>query len=193
MNIERALKIKDGWMSRQELQWLAASASVNARIAEVGSWTGRSTRALVDNTPGTVLAVDTWLGSPGDLDDIVALRGAWWAFGKFHHNLMDAFEGNRLSVMRMDSLKAAAELRDRYESFNMVFIDANHTYESVKADILAWTPLLRRSVSGRGGLLCGHDFTEQWPGVMRAVSELIPNYRLMDNPSTDRTIWWKPV
>jgi predicted O-methyltransferase YrrM len=183
MNIERALAIKDGWMSRQELQWLAHAAYGHSRIAEIGSWTGRSTRALVDNTKGTVLAVDTWLGSKGDLDDIVAMRGSWWAFGRFHHNLSDAFAGNKLSVMRMDSLKAAKELKD--QRFDMIFIDANHTYEAVKGDILAWSKLLRTS-----GMLCGHDFTPQWPGVMQAVEELIPDYRLMENSSTDRTIWW---
>jgi predicted O-methyltransferase YrrM len=184
VKLDRAVAIKDGWMSVQELEWLAEHASKHERIVEIGSWTGRSTRAIVDNTEGTVVAVDTWLGSAGDLDDVIARLGKWWSFRRFHFNLADSFD--RISVMRMDSLAAALELTTKGQKFDMIFIDACHDYASVAADIKAWRTLL-----SPGGLICGHDFTPRWAGVMQAVRELIPDFRLMDAPSTDRTIWWK--
>jgi hypothetical protein len=63
MILANALAI-DGWMSEREVAWLAHMAAQHHRIVELGSWKGRSTRALGDNTPGTVWAVDTWAGSP---------------------------------------------------------------------------------------------------------------------------------
>src|SRR3990172_2076152 len=63
MNIENALKINEGWMERHDLEWLATYAAKSKRIVEVGSWHGRSTTVLADNTEGIVFAVDTWEGS----------------------------------------------------------------------------------------------------------------------------------
>ena len=188
LNLQRALAIK-GFMNTDELSWLADAASRHHRICEVGCWTGRSTRALVDNTPGLVWAVDHFAGgADGDLQDILAERGRWWALDEFNHNLRDAFayRGGNLRLCCEESTKAAEQLRS-VPRFDMIFLDGCHAYESVKADILAWTPRLVP-----GGLLCGHDFKPEKSGVVRAVTELIPGYRLMDNPTNERTIWWRP-
>ena len=57
--LKKALKIP-GWMSKPELQWLAKQAVASKTIIEAGSWQGRSTRAMADNTGGKVFAVDPW-------------------------------------------------------------------------------------------------------------------------------------
>ena len=59
MNITRALQIP-GMMSEEELTYLAELASDREWIVEIGSWMGRSARAMADNTKGTVYCVDTW-------------------------------------------------------------------------------------------------------------------------------------
>lgn len=52
-------------------------------------------------------------------------------------------------------------------SVDIVFLDADHSYEAVIADILAWMPRVKP-----GGLLCGHDYHHpHYPGVKRAVTE----------------------
>ena len=56
-----------------------------------------------------------------------------------------------------------------HDEFDLVFVDGNHDYEPVKADIDAWGPLIKE-----GGILCGHDWDEKgasWPGVHKAVVE----------------------
>jgi hypothetical protein len=63
-----------------------------------------------------------------------------------------------------DSARASQHYDD--ESLDFVFLDADHAYESVAADIEAWHPKVRV-----GGILAGHDFTHEFPGVIRAVCE----------------------
>jgi cephalosporin hydroxylase len=67
------------------------------------------------------------------------------------------------------------------EEFCLVFLDGDHSYEAVKADIQAWGPLVEE-----GGILCGHDWDEHgasWPGVHKAVVELL------GWPSFNQHIW----
>lgn len=144
-------------------------------VVEVGSWRGRSTKVLADYLPplATLYAVDTWLGTPDDPEQHDRLyAGAGDVYADFCANLVGPIASRRLIPLRMTSLEGALELRERHGagSFDMVFIDADHRYEAVHADILAYLPLVRP-----GGILGGHDFG--WPGVERAVNELLPGYR----------------
>ena len=170
--IERALGI-EGWMSEEELTWLAEQAKTHTRIAEVGSWRGRSTAALSDNTPGVVYAVDTWEGSP-ETDDDPAFEagGPGWLLEDFL-----AHAGANVMPLQTTSVKAAERFAQLKETFDLIFIDGAHDYESVTADINAWRPLL-----AKGGILCGHDY---WPDsdVRRAVNELL----VVTNPAG--SIW----
>lgn len=72
---------------------------------------------------------------------------------------------NRTNWFYGESLVAAQSLGGTY--FDLVFLDADHRYESVKADIQAWLPKVRS-----GGILCGHDSKQE--SVQRAVKECLP-------------------
>jgi len=61
LDLARARAIT-GWMADDELLWLARVARGCQRIVEVGSYQGRSTRALADHCPGVVFCVDTCNG-----------------------------------------------------------------------------------------------------------------------------------
>ena len=75
----------------------------------------------------------------------------------------------------MTTLEASKEFDDGY--FDLVFIDADHSYEGVKNDILTWYPKIRK-----GGLLCGHDFS--WDGIRQAIAETV----IMVHQTTD-DVW----
>lgn len=168
LNLDAALKVP-GWMSDKELEWLAKAAKQHSRIAEVGCWQGRTTVALADNTPGSVTAVDTWKGSE-EHQSVLSRLPEDWLYQTF---LNHVGERTNVRAIRKPSIEAAAELFAAGEQFDMVFIDAAHDYENVKADIIAWRMLLVP-----GGLLCGHDFDKGRDGVVQAVRELIPVVRL---------------
>lgn len=67
-----------------------------------------------------------------------------------------------------DSAEAAKKYPDAHdgEGLDFVFIDADHSYGSVRADIAAWLPKVKS-----GGIIAGHDFAPEFPGVIQAVSE----------------------
>lgn len=61
-----------------------------------------------------------------------------------------------------------------------VYLDSDHSYEAVKADIAAWYPKIRV-----GGILSGHDCDQLEPGVSQAVNEFMsanPNLELVTKP-----------
>jgi hypothetical protein len=71
---------------------------------------------------------------------------------------------NNFNLIRKSSSDASKDFED--ESVDIVFIDANHSYESVKNDIDLWLPKVKR-----GGVLYGHDYSIGFFGVVQAVNE----------------------
>lgn len=173
LKLENAKKIF-GWMPERELEWLAQQAQTHRNIVEIGSFMGRSTRALAENTHGTVTAVDTWAGSDEDEHRrLLEGKPRDWLFRQFLENMSGL---NNVHVRRQTSLDAAANFCANNAQFDFIFVDASHDYENVKADTLAWGPLL-----AEGGMLCGHDFHNGAPGVMQAVDELLQGYKVFES------------
>jgi predicted O-methyltransferase YrrM len=169
MNLANALAT-DGWMDEAELEFLATTASRSKIIAELGSWKGRSTLAMAENTTGVVFAIDVWEDNPlaptGQ-----GMRGS--IFPEFQHNTRNQYN---ICPVVLDTNTASSVMRRAGIRFDMIFIDACHDFEAVRQDILQWLPLLSRS-----GVLCGHDFFGDYPGVAQAVKLLIPKYRLVNS------------
>ena len=174
MNIEKAL-LTEGWMHDDELKWLAEQASAKNLIVEIGSFKGRSTRALGDNALGKVIAIDHWNG-----EDYVGLNEEQrqLLYKEFCTNLSDLIESKKVTPYRMNSgdVNNVPELEQLKP--DMVFIDGDHMYENIKRDIEIWLPKVVN-----GGLICGHD-AAYYP-VIRSVRELIPDHELVKGT----TIW----
>ncbi len=178
LKLERAGEII-GWMSSVELAWLAEQASNRERVVEIGSFLGRSTRALADNASGRVFAIDTWRDAdPHPLMERYRNRlHDGWCYEGFLNNVRDLIP-SKLEVRRRKSLDAAKELAEEGKKFDLIFIDGAHDRDSVLADIEAWTPLL-----ADGGLMAGHDFCGNHPGVYQAVRQAFQKITVVD------TIW----
>lgn len=172
LKIDRAFSI-NGWMFPFEVLWLAVEASKHERIVELGSYLGRSTRALADNTPGWVLAVDDFQG-PRDV--VVAAREN--IYDQFLQNMGGVIDKIRVCREDFDSVKP----EDHDPPFDMIFIDGGHDYKSVRRDIEKWYPYLTID-----GLICGHDFHKEYRGVMKAVIEAF-TYKVHTVPGTE--IWY---
>lgn len=158
-NIARALKIT-GWLKPQEAAFLAREAAPCKKILELGSYHGRSTRIFLDNSKAHIWCVDTWRGR------ITRLTTATDAdYNAFLKTITDARD--RVTVLKMGTDQAVEVLRVD-APFDIVWIDADHTYPWVKHDIENYAPMVKE-----GGLLCGHDYFPKAPGLMKAVDELV--------------------
>ena len=162
----------EGWTSQKELNFLHNVAGEMETIVEIGSWKGRSTRALLSGTKGTVYAVDHFLGSKGEeeqhkeaKEDVI-----------YNQFLANNGQYKNLKVLRMSSAEAVKQFADK--SVDMVFIDGEHTYEGVKEDIKLWLPKAKK-------IICGHDYCDAWAGVKKAVEENFTDF------SKEDSIWIK--
>lgn len=187
IDLTRAKKC-DGYMADTELQFLAEQAQKASIIIEVGSWHGKSTRALADHTNGVLYAVDHWNGSQAERDTSHAsarMMEGDHAFFEFNQNLWDHIASGRVRPLRMTAKNAAKQLLEAGVKADLIFVDAGHTYEEVKEDIASYLPLL-----APGGIICGHDYgTPIWPGVTQAVREFNPVVAQAANTS----IWFHEI
>jgi predicted O-methyltransferase YrrM len=142
-------------------------------IAEVGSWKGMSTSVLakaVGDYNGKVFAIDHWMGSKGvphhEQAKIVDV------YSIFKHNMHVLGVWDIVHPLVMDSKIASQIFADGI--LDLVFIDADHRYQSVKEDILCWLPKLKN-----GGILCGHDcegYYSKYPSkIQKMIDEHLEN------------------
>jgi hypothetical protein len=143
-------------------------------MAEVGVWMGKNAFALLSKRSDLEMwLIDRW--KRPDADDSYATSGAEMAvkpqekFDDAYHMAVTVAQGfkGRTHIVMDDTAHAATQFEDG--SFDCVFIDADHSYEGCRRDILAW-----RSKVRPGGLLCGHDYANKAGEVKRAVDEIFP-------------------
>ncbi|MHC4663868.1 MAG: class I SAM-dependent methyltransferase [Planctomycetota bacterium] len=151
------------------------------RIVEVGSWKGLSASFIgrTANANNTVLhCVDWWEGSPEwkDREKIIAEKDIE---STFRNNMADR-EIN-VEVVKEKSPDAAKRFDD--ESLDLVFIDASHEYDNVRADLKAWFRKLKP-----GAILSGHNYEERHDGVIRAVGSFADRHGLNIGRGTG-SIW----
>jgi hypothetical protein len=121
---------------------------VNARrVLEVGSWLGNGSTQELGAHCDEVYCVDHWQGNPG-VQRHQELIETFDVFATFQANT--AIFGRKIRPLMMSSKDAAAVVAEN--AFDLIFLDADHTYEATLADIGFW-----RSKVRRGGILCGHD------------------------------------
>lgn len=171
IDISRAQKIY-GQMEDEELTWLAETAARSKFIVELGCFHGRSTRALADNTQGIVYAVDDWSWQEVNPNN---------SYLEFQKNLRDHLQSGR--VIRVPIRHEWAEGFYYGKKFDFIFIDGDHDYEGIHRDITLALPYV-----SPGGVLSGHDYCqERFPGVVQAVTELLPQARKVTE--TELAIW----
>jgi hypothetical protein len=175
--------------------WRNAADAIASRLedgqtfCEVGVFRGinaSNVHFLRPNSP--MILVDGWGESEATYtadNDILGGRPQEWHDRNYASAMRNTETVKDRTVLRGLSLEQAAKVADG--SVDLVYLDADHTYKQVKADIEAWLPKVRP-----GGWISGHDYhtigpaDDKW-GVAKAVSEVL------GEPETDdgETWFWR--
>jgi hypothetical protein len=172
-----------GWSSDIEpfYEQLATSLPQGGTFVEVGVLFGRSLSCIGTLRPDLDLwGVDTWQGSAEATEAmsgsvINAFNNAFLGFVEMMSKFAPDILG-RLHVLRAPSTAIGIEA-------DAVFIDAAHDLESVRADIKHWLPYVKP-----GGIIAGHDYQPDYPGVRQAVDEAFGMPTL--GPGAWSSVWW---
>lgn len=176
-----------GWFDFDDIYDQAveeASATKPSFFVEIGVAFGRSTaymaRKILDSKkPITLFAIDPWVDDwDPDWASAETKRPTW---GGEHADWARAQGGPFNAFIEQMRLRAREELeivrviRARSGTascmfseggLDFVFIDGSHRYPDVLTDIRLYKPLIRQ-----GGVIAGHDYTHEFPGVVQAVHE----------------------
>jgi SAM-dependent methyltransferase len=161
-------------------------------FVEVGCKEGRTTGHILKTVPDSrVIAIDPWIANPAPKNgDATREDYEKWDFEKIEREFWENVGENkrRCAFFQCTSEQAHNKVFVSNADFgvvkevDIVFIDALHDYESVRDDIRMWWSRVRI-----GGMLCGHDFNHQWPGVERAVAE---SFNLMQVGIASDSVWF---
>jgi predicted O-methyltransferase YrrM len=151
----------------------------NFTIVEIGSYIGASTAFLgfaALHRGGYVHAIDPWtndaMGAEGN-------RDTWTEFRKN----TDPFQ---FYIVPHRGTSSDVFARDGAIACDMLFIDGDHSYEAVVADLRTWLPSLKPS-----GLLAMHDIDA--PPVKQAFDDVFAGGAGAEPPQiVDRLLIWHP-
>ncbi len=163
------------------LKQLARSLPPNPVVVNLGAGAGTSSLAFVESRPDLFLYT---IDIQGPSHPFGCLEAADNAIKEAGHQLWIR-HASILGDSKEIGLNWGGSLAD------LVFVDANHSYNGCKGDILAWLPNIKPS-----GIMAVHDFNKKevykngpidnaphplpWPGVDRAVRKfLCPLYEII--------------
>lgn len=127
-------------------------------VAEIGTYEGVYAEAIARTCePQKLFLIDKWDFS----DSAYALQAATYpnrdgdaVFSGIQKKFAPSIAAGQVQPIRADSLAAAARFAPG--TFDWVYIDCDHRYEAVLADLEAYARVLKPD-----GLLLGHDFEER--------------------------------
>jgi len=167
----------------------------NARMAEIGVLRGALSDYLLSNAPGLHLVmVDNWLTA----DQQPAAYRATRCDHAMHTDPARVAGHRRDAMIVADRHASRATIKEEWSieiaermppaSFDLVFLDADHSEAGVRADLAAWLPKVKP-----GGWIGGHDLDNDDPrfdfsGVRRAVEAWCPRFETDANFT-----WWARV
>ena len=140
-------------------------ANSKSILVEVGVAYGKSINYLAskckeEGKQPKIYGVDLFKGSQGERSGTYAKD----MFEQFVRNVHACGNNDLITTIVLDSSQAASNFKNA--SCDLIFIDAAHDYASVKRDLIAWLPKVKKS-----GIFAGHDIDAR--GVHRAVSEVL--------------------
>ncbi len=181
-----------GWFNFDDVYRHAVfMAQKNAMFVEIGSWLGQSacymaTLIKASNKNIKFDCIDIWSNNIMDpafaIEINDSINSGISMLEKFKFNMVNNNVNEYVNAIQAISWEAASYYEDN--SLDFVFLDADHSYDSVKKDLEAWWPKVKL-----GGIFAGHDYTELGYGVKKAVDEFFNIMRIKINILKNNNTW----
>lgn len=172
--MEHFYKNIEGWFDFEDIYKFAIdNFSSGAHFVEIGSMFGASASYMA------VEIINSKKDITFDCIDIWDLKIYDIESDDFYHSFLRNTKpvSNIINPKRGYSNDIVHQYKDN--SIDFVFIDAEHTYESVKEDLTLWFPKVKRD-----GIIAGHDYTTH-KDVKKAVDEFFNEYFIYSEACTD--------
>lgn len=150
---------------RTGLQEFVATLPAGCVMAEIGCYAGESTRIFLAKA-AQITCVDPWKNYLENANAYESVKADDMAAVEATFDQVQQECPDRIRKIKATSQEAVALFPDR--TFDLVYIDASHEYLDVAADLMQWLPKVKR-----GGLIAGHDYHINRPGVPRAVYDIL--------------------
>lgn len=150
------------------IKWIDAHSEKPVRmmkIIEVGSWTGCGSEIFAKYFK-KVICIDPWENNIGGITDLYNMKDVEDIFDERLKKYPGVIFKNKMSSEEAAKVYNDKSNMDQDFLPDVVYIDANHEYKHAKKDIKLWKKVPNL-------FLCGHDFENRFPGVKKAVIELL--------------------
>lgn len=147
------------------------------KVCEIGVWKGENFRNFIAHKPEVAIAVDSWIN-----DGVISRNDSGSTqeeldkiYNQFKSEMKDK---TFVQIIKKYSTDAVKAFPDNY--FDIIYIDADHTYSACLRDIIDWYPKVKK-----GGFLTGDDFRKNYKtrtgvrfGVIEAVNKFTQDNNL---------------
>lgn len=159
---------------------------VNSKGLKVGvelgvAYAGHSNAMLKSTKLTKLYGVDPFMHQDGYDDPMNLPQDEFDCLHQYVLNRMSVY-GQRYELLRMSSVEASKCID---EELDFIYIDADHSYEGAKNDLIAWFQKIRD-----GGIIGGHDYGHgNFPGIQKAIDEFFGRFHWKVN-SEGEGVWW---
>lgn len=145
-------------------------------ICELGVFKGENFALMIEHQPKEAIAVDSWFADPvASRND---LNFSQEDLNKQYLDFVTKMVGKPfVKIYREYTFKVVTRFPNEY--FDLIYIDADHTYEGCLRDLIDWYPKVKK-----GGFLLGDDYRQAVipkTGVKFGVIEAINEFTLKNN------------
>jgi len=168
---------RHGWLgygNKEEIKRVLNNPDVKI-ICELGTWYGKSAEFMMENSKNiSLICVDLWSNEDIKEGNQVIKYNDKYSSILDKYPLYQTFLGNlwkhrkRIIPLRMDTKDGLRKIKQMGITPDAIYIDANHTYKDVKAEIEISIELFPNAI------LFGDDIS--WGGVKKAVIECANKY-----------------
>ncbi len=181
-NSDRFRPDMQGWNSHHEFLTTTIDLLQPKLVVEVGVWKGGSSihmaKALkAQPQPGSLISIDTWLGSwehyeqPSFFPSLLMQNGYPTLFNTFLTNVVESGVSDVIIPLPLDSANAFHVLLRKGIRAQVIHIDAGHDFDAVFSDLRMWWQILEP-----GGYLIADDYDPEgkvWPSVRDAIDAFL--------------------